>query len=513
MGMKDDLEKLKRLETEARSGGGEASVAKQHDAGKLTARDRIDHFFDKGSFVELNMFAQHQCKDFGMEKKRPLGDGVITGYGRVDGRQVFLYAQDFTTIGGTVGFSHSQKICNIISIARETGLPVVGLVDSGGARIQEGSGAFTKIFSENIDASGVIPQISAIMGNCAGGGVYSPALTDFIFMVENTSQMFITGPTVIKEVTGRDISMQELGGAKVHSRLSGVVDFIAQDDGVCLDIIKRLLSFLPSNHMESPPYKDNGDPHDRMDEDLLKILPDNPRGIYDMHKIILSIIDNGDFLEVKANYAKNMIIGIARLNGCPVGIVANQPLILAASIDCNASDKAARFIRTCDCFNIPLISLVDVPGYLPGVDEEHKGIIRHGAKMLYAWKEATVPKITCTVRKAYGGAYAAMNSRELGADMVFAWPSSEIAVMGAESAVRILYRKEIESADDKDLVMKKRVEEFRDKFVNPYYASSRQQIDIVIRPQETRPQLIRALDILKNKKSVSIAKKHGNIPL
>ncbi|MDO8491065.1 MAG: acyl-CoA carboxylase subunit beta, partial [Dehalococcoidia bacterium] len=481
--------------------------------GKLTARERIEMLFDKGAFVELDMFAQHDCHDFDMQQKRPLGDGVVGGWGKVNGRTVYAYAQDFTQLGGTVGFAHAKKVCNVIQLARETRSPIVALLDSGGARIQEGSGAYSQIFYENIVTSGVVPQISAVMGNCAGGGVYSPALTDFVFMVDKTSQMFITGPLVIKEATGEEITMQELGGAKPHSQVSGVCDFVSATDQDCIQSIRKLLGFLPSSYAEKPPSISNDDDPERRDDDLARVLPQNRRTPFDMRKVISSIVDNGDFLEVKAGFARNMLTGFARLNGQPVGIVANQPMVLAGCLETNSSDKAAKFYRTCDCYNIPIICLVDVPGYLPGVAEEHKGIIRHGAKMLYGFTEATVPKITCVVRKAYGGAYSAMGSKAMGSDMVFAWPSAEVAIMGPEAAVSVLYRKEIESAEDKAKLRREKADEYREKFTTPYYGASRQIIDIVIRPEETRPILIKALEALKGKQVAAPSRKHGNIPL
>ncbi|HEX9157390.1 MAG TPA: acyl-CoA carboxylase subunit beta, partial [Syntrophales bacterium] len=390
-GMKEKVDKFRQVEEAARAGGGKKYIEEQHRQGKLIARERIDHLLDPGTFVEVNMLAQHQCTDFGMEKNRPWGDGVITGYGKVEGRVVFLYAQDFTVMGGSVGQVHGQKIASLIRMARQASAPMVGLIDSAGGRIQEGSGAYSLIFSENVDSSGVIPQISVIMGNCAGGGVYSPALTDFIFMVEKTSQMFITGPLVIKEVTGQEVGSQELGGARVHSQVSGVADFIGQNDLDCLAKVKKLLSYLPSCYTQKAPVIPSLDDPERCEEALLDILPESPKKVYDMRRVISLIVDHAEFFEVKGGFARNMTTGFARMNGKPVGIVANNPLFLASAIDCDAADKAARFIRTCDCFNIPLISLVDVPGYLPGVKEEHKGIIRHGAKMLFAWREATVP--------------------------------------------------------------------------------------------------------------------------
>jgi acetyl-CoA carboxylase carboxyltransferase component len=511
--VRDEIEKLRQVEEAARAGGGPKYVDQQHRLGKLVARERIDHLLDRGSFVEMNMLAQHQCTDFGMEKNRPWGDGVITGYGKVDGRVVFLYAQDFTVMGGSVGQIHGQKIASLIRMARQASAPMIGLIDSAGGRIQEGSGAYSLIFAENVESSGVVPQVSVIMGNCAGGGVYSPALTDFIFMVDKTSQMFITGPLVIKEVTGQNVGSQELGGARVQSQISGVADFIGQNDLDCLAKVKKLLSYLPSHSGQKAPAIPPLDNPERCEEALADILPESPKKVYDMRRIISLIVDQGEFFEVKGGFARNLATGFARMNGKPVGIVANNPLFLASAIDCDAADKAARFIRTCDCFNIPLISLVDVPGYLPGVKEEHKGIIRHGAKMLYAWKEATVPKVTCIIRKAYGGAFAAMSNKEMGADLVLAWPTTEIAIMGAEGAVRILYRREIDAAEDKNRAREEKIQGYREKFMTPYYTAAKRQLDILIRPQETRPQIIRALEMLENKKIARTERKHGNIPL
>jgi acetyl-CoA carboxylase carboxyltransferase component len=511
--VKEEIEKLKQMEEAARAGGGKKNIDEQHRLGKLTARERIDHLMDPGTFVEVSMLAQHQCTDFGMEKNRPWGDGVITGYGKIDGRVVFLYAQDPTVMGGSVGQVHGQKIASLIRMARQASAPVVGLIDSAGGRIQEGSGAYSLIFAENVESSGIIPQISAIMGNCAGGGVYSPALTDFIFMVDKTSQMFITGPLVIKEVTGQEVGSQELGGARVHGQVSGVADFVGQNDLDCLAKVKKLLSYLPSCYTQRAPVNPSRDDPERCEEGLIEILPPSPKKVYDMRRVISLIVDHGEFFEVKGGFARNMVTGLARMNGKPVGIVANNPLFLASAIDCDAADKAARFIRTCDCYNLPLISLVDVPGYLPGVKEEHKGIIRHGAKMLYAWKEAAVPKVTCIIRKAYGGAFAAMSNKEMGADLVLAWPTTEIAIMGAEGAVRVLYRREIDAAADKERIREEKIQEYRQKFMTPYYTASKRQLDILIRPQETRPQIIRALEMLENKKVTRTERKHGNIPL
>jgi acetyl-CoA carboxylase carboxyltransferase component len=514
MGMDKEIEKLNRTEEEARLGAGTKAIERQHKAGKLTARERVDLFFDQGTFVELNMFAQHQCHEFGMQEKQPLGDAVITGYGKVHGRVVYLYAQDFTVLGGSVGAAHAEKICNLMRMARRAKAPIVGLIDSSGARIQEGMiGTYSRLFSENILTSGVVPQISAAMGYCVGGGAYSPALTDFIFMVEGTSQMFITGPGVIKTATGEEIGMQDLGGAKPHSELSGVCDIVAKNDEECLNMIKALLSFLPSSYCEKPPRVDTGDDPSRRDERLLDIVPVDPKRPYDMYDVISRIVDKGEFFEVKANFARNIITGFARLDGRAVGIVANQPLVKAGSLDCDASDKAARFYRTCDCFNVPIVTLVDVPGYLPGVQQEHQGIIRHGAKMLYGFKEATVPKISCVIRKAYGGSYFAMGSKTMGADIALSWPSAEIAVMGAEGAVGVLYKKELEQAKDKEQFRQQKMEEYRSTFSTPYFSATKQVVDIIIRPQETRLHLIKALELLENKMEQIPERKHGNIPL
>jgi len=514
MGMEKELEKLSRTEEETRLGAGKKAIERQHNQGKLTARERVDLFFDKGTFVELNMFAQHQCHEFGMQEKRPLGDAVVTGYGKVHGRVVYLYAQDFTVLGGSVGAAHAEKICNLMRMARRAQAPIVGLIDSSGARIQEGMiGTYSRLFSENILTSGVVPQISAAMGYCAGGGAYSPALTDFIFMVEGTSQMFITGPGVIKAATGEEISMQDLGGAKPHSELSGVCDMVAKNDEECLTMIKALLSFLPASYCEKPPSVDTGDDPNRRDETLVDIVPTDPKRPYDMYEVISRIVDKGEFFDVKANFARNMITGFARLDGRAVGIVANQPLVMAGSLDCDASDKAARFYRTCDCFNVPIVTFIDVPGYLPGVKQEHQGIIRHGAKMLYGFREATVPKISCVIRKAYGGSYFAMGSKTMGADIVLSWPSAEIAVMGAEGAVGVLYKKELDQAEDKEQFRQQKMEEYCTTFSTPYFSATKQVVDIIIRPQETRPHLIKALELLENKSEEIPARKHGNIPL
>jgi acetyl-CoA carboxylase carboxyltransferase component len=511
--MREELEKLKEMRKKALMPGGEGGVKKQHAQGKLTVRERIDLLFDKNTFVELNMFAQHKCYDFNMEKNRPLGDAMVTGYGKINGRVVYLYAQDFTVLGGSVGFTGVAKIVNMMRIAQLAKGPVIGLIDTAGGRLQEGSGSFSQQMTETIKASGVVPQISAIMGSCAGAGVYIPALTDFIIMVEGISQMFITGPLTIKEATGEEISIEDLGGVKPHSEVSGVCDLVAKDEKECLQVIKKLLNFLPSSYLEKPQWLNTGDDPSRSNESLNDILPENPKRAFDMHNIISKVVDNGDFFEIKSRFARSMITGFARLGGYSVGIVANNPMFNAGAIDCDASVKAARFFRTCDCFNIPIITFVDVPGYMPGVKEEYKGIIRHGAKMLFGYVEATVPKITCIVRKAYGGAYHSMGSRALEADIVLAWPSSEIAVMGAEGAVNVLYRKEIEAVQDKEVYRKQKIEEYKEIFSTPYYAASKLLTDIVIKPQETRPELIHALEVLNNKEIEPHRKKHGNIPL
>jgi acetyl-CoA carboxylase carboxyltransferase component len=506
------LKEFIELEQQIKLGGSEKAIEKQHAQGKLSAYERIIGLFDEGTFIELDMFAQHQCHDFGMEEKRPYRDAVITGFGKVNGKKVFAYAQDMTTIGGSVGFTHAQKVVCLKRMAVETKAPVVALLDSGGGRIQEGSGAYSQIFYVDIVTSGIVPQISAVMGNCAGGGVYSPALTDFVFMVEGTSQMFIAGPRVIKEATGEEISMQELGGAKPHSEISGLCDFVAKDDQGCLESVRELLGYLPSSYLEKPEWVQTGDDPGRGDESLIDIIPDNPKTAFDMRKIILKIVDNGEFFEIKRSFAKNILTGFARIGGYSVGIVANQPMVYAGCIDCDASDKAARFYRTCDCFNIPIVTIADVPGYLPGVKEEYKGIIRHGAKMLYGYTEATVPKISLVVRKAYGGAFAAMGSKGMGADVVLAWPTTEMAIMGPEAAASVLYRREIEQAADKEEFIKQKVREYREKFSTPYFYASRQQIDLIIRPQETRPYLTKMLEMLGDKHEVREGKKHGNTP-
>ena len=496
--------------------GGDDKIAKQHKAGKLTARERIDLLMDPGSFIELDAFVKHRCNEFGMESVDAPAEGVVTGYGTVDGRLVYVYAQDFTVIGGSLGEMHAKKICKVLDLALKMGAPTVGINDSGGARIQEGVDALSgygNIFYRNTIASGVVPQISVIMGPCAGGAVYSPALTDFTFMVDKTSQMFITGPQVIKAVTGEEVSPEELGGAMTHNRTSGVAHFISSDEKACIEDIKRLLSFLPSNNMETAPIFETDDDINRIEEQLNEIVPDNPNKPYNMKDIIRAIVDNGDFMEVQEYYAQNIITAYARINGASIGIIANQPKVLAGCLDINASDKAGRFIRTCDAFNIPILNLVDVPGFLPGTNQEYGGIIRHGAKMLYAYSEATVPKVTLIVRKAYGGAYLAMCSKDLGADMVFAWPTAEIAVMGPEGAANIIFKKDIEGAEDPVQTRAEKIQEYKDKFATPYIAAKRGYVDSVIEPSESRPRLANAFEMLASKRENRPAKKHGNLPV
>lgn len=491
-----------------RLGGGQARIDKQHEKGKLTARERLELLFDDGSFVELDMFMKHRCTNFGMGKKEMPADGIVTGYGTVDGRLIYAYAQDFTVSGGSLGEKHAHKIWKVQDLALKMGAPCIGINDSGGARIQEAVDAlsgFGGIFYRNTASSGVIPQISVIMGPCAGGAVYSPAITDFIFMVKNTSQMFITGPAVIKSVTAEEVTAEELGGAVAQNQKSGVAHFACENEEECIAKIRELLSYLPSNNMEDAPAVEPTDDPNRQDEALNSIIPDNPNMPYNMKDVIASIVDDGQFFEVQELYAQNVIIGYARLDGRSVGIVANQPNNMAGCLDVDASDKAARFVRFCDAFNIPLLTLVDVPGFLPGVDQEHNGIIRHGAKMLYAYSEATVPKVTVITRKAYGGSYIAMCCRELGADQVMAWPTAEIAVMGPAGAANIIFRKD----PDKEA----KTQEYIDDFATPYVAAERGYVDMVIEPKETRPLVITAFNALASKREIGPAKKHGNIPL
>ncbi len=516
MSTEESIEKLRDLRERALAPDNKRATERQHDAGKLTARERIEVLLDEGSFQEIDPFVQHRATGFGIEEKQPLGDAVVTGWGTIDERNVFIYAEDFTRFGGSLGEAVADKICKILDLAMDTGTPVVGLKDSGGARIQEGVVAlhgYGRIFERNVRASGVIPQISVIMGPCAGGAVYSPALTDFIYQVEGTSHMFITGPDVIKTVTGEDVTMEELGGAHAHSSISGVTHFVAEDDRAALEEIRYLMSFLPQNNMEVPPFFTPVDSADRMDESLTTVVPDSPNQPYDVVDVIESIVDDGEFYEVHAHWAGNIVIGFARLDGYTVGIVANQPMVLAGTLEINASIKAARFVRFCDAFNIPLITLVDVPGFLPGVDQEHDGIIRHGAKLLYAYSEATVPRVTVIMRKAYGGAFLVMNSRAIRADLVLAWPTAQIAVMGAQGAVNVIHRREIAASDDPEAERAQLVADYEEKFNNPYVAAKNGLVDNVIEPRETRPRLIRALTMLRDKRESLPAKKHGNIPL
>ena len=512
----DKIKELKERETKLLEMGGPKLVAKHKEKGRLTARERLNHLFDNGTFRELDMFVTHRCVNFGMQQVDIPSDGVVTGHGLVDGRPVFAFAQDFTSRAGSLGEMHAQKICKAMDLALKAGVPFIGLNDSGGARIQEGVDALSgygNIFYRNSVASGVIPQISAIMGPTAGGAVYSPAMTDFIFMVKNSSYMFITGPEVIKAVTGEEITFEDLGGAMAHNEKSGVAQFACENDRDTLDQIKKLLGYLPANNMEDPPRIETGDDPRRTDAALDGIIPDNPNQSYDMRSVITSIVDNGEILEPHAHFAGNIIVCFARLNGRTVGIIANQPAVLAGCLDIDASDKATRFIRFCDSFNIPLLTIADVPGYLPGSQQEWGGIIRHGAKLLWCYSEATVPKLLLITRKDYGGAYIAMSSRHLGADMALAWPTAEIAVMGAEGAANVIHRKEIQAADNPKAKRQEKIKEYQALFSNPYCAAGRGYIDAVIRPSETRPRLIDALDIMCSKRELRPPKKHGNIPM
>lgn len=510
------IEALYAKKEAIKMGGGEKQIEKQHAAGKKTARERIQALLDENSFIELDAFVEHRCYNFGMESKKAPGEGVVTGYGTIDGRLVYVFAQDFTVIGGTLGEMHAAKICKIQEMAMKMGAPIIGINDSGGARIQEGVDAlagYGRIFYNNTKASGLVPQISVILGPCAGGAVYSPALTDFIFMVENTSQMFITGPQVIKTVTGEDVSAEKLGGAMTHNSISGVAHFVHEEEEACLAAIRELMGYLPANNLEEAPLRETEDSINRCIAELNDIIPENPNKPYDMKDIINRIADNGSFYEVQPFFAQNIITGFIRLAGKSVGVIANQPKVLAGCLDINASDKASRFIRTCDAFNIPILNLIDVPGFLPGADQEYGGIIRHGAKMLYAYSEATVAKVSLIVRKAYGGSYLAMCSKDMGADMVLAWPTAEIAVMGPSGAANIIFRKEIESAEDPITKRQEKIQEYTDTVANPYVAASRGFIDDVIEPAITRPRLINAFDMLSTKREKSPSKKHGNIPL
>ena len=512
----DQTAELRDKQEQARLAGGEAAIKRQHDRGKLTARERIEKLLDRGSFVETDMLVRHRSHGFGIEEKRPYSDAVVTGWGTVDGRKVFVFAQDFTVFGGSLGEVMGEKVCKIMDLALATGAPVIGLNDSGGARIQEGAASlagYGYIFDRNVRSSGVIPQISAIMGPCAGGAVYSPAMTDFTYMVDQTSHMFITGPDVIKTVTGEEVSQEELGGALSHASKSGVAHFVASDDEDCLQQIRYLLSFLPSNNFESPPYFPPEDDPERSCDKVAGIIPDSPNKPYDMHEVIADVFDDGEFYEVHSQWAQNILIGFARLGGHPVGIVANQPQVLAGTLDITSSTKGGRFVRFCDAFNIPLVAFVDVPGFLPGTEQEYGGIIRHGSKLLYAFSEATVPRMTVITRKAYGGAYVVMNSKHIRADVSFAWPSAQIAVMGAEGAVSIIHRRKIADADDPDAQRKELIEDYTERFSNPYIAAERGYVDAVIEPELTRKRLVQSLEMLRSKRENIPQRKHGNIPL
>jgi acetyl-CoA/propionyl-CoA carboxylase carboxyl transferase subunit len=516
MTMEDKIEELRELREEALKGGGEDRIESQHEKGKMTARERIDYFLDDGTFNEFDQLRTHRSHNFGMEEKQVKGDGVVTGYGEVNGRKVFVFAHDFTVFGGSLGEVFAEKVCKVMDKAMEVGAPVVGLNDSAGARIQEGVSSlagYAEIFRRNTEASGVIPQISAIMGPCAGGAVYSPAITDFIFMVQDTSHMFITGPDVIETVTGEQVSFEELGGAKTHESTSGVAHFAEQDEKEALDDIRRLLSYVPQNNVEDPPRVEPWDDPERKDEELTSIVPDQPKKPYDMTRVIDGVVDEDSFFEVQEGYAKNIVVGFARLDGRSVGVVANQPRVNAGTLDIKSSEKGARFVRFCDSFNVPILTFVDVPGFMPGTDQEHGGIIRHGAKLLYAYSEATVPLMTVITRKAYGGAYDVMASKHIGADMNYAWPTAEIAVMGPKGAVNILYDDELEEAEDTEARRQELIDEYRDEFANPYTAADRGFVDDVIEPPETRPRLIDDMEMLASKRDEQPDKKHGNIPL
>ena len=516
MSIEEKLDNLSKLREQARQGGGPKRIEAQHAKGKLTARERIDLLFDPGTFEELDPFVLHRCTEFGLADQRLPGDAVVTGYGMVNDRLTFVYAQDFTVIGGTLSLVVSEKICKVMDMAARIGAPCIGLLDSGGARIQEGVDSlkgYGEIFSRNTLYSGVVPQISVVMGPTAGGAVYSPAITDFIFMVKGTGQMYITGPDVIKTVSGEEIAHEDLGGAMIHARKSGNCHFVADSDQEVLQMVRRLLTFLPQSNAEEPPLVETGDDPQRRDEELLQTVPVQPNKVYNMRDVIDRVVDNGDFMEVHHHFAPNLIVGFARLDGQTVGIVAQQPMHLAGVIDINASDKGARFVRFCDCFNIPLVTFVDVPGYMPGTDQEFGGIIRHGAKFLFAYAEATVPKVSVITRKAYGGAYVVMSSRGLRGDINYAWPTAEIAVMGPEGAVNIVFRGELANSDNPEETRQKLIADYRDKFANPYVAASKGYVDDVIDPRDTRPKLIKALEMLQNKVETLPAKKHGNIPL
>ena len=515
MNAKEKIKHLEKLEKQALFGGGEKRIKAQHDKGKLTARERIDLLIDKGTFRETDKFVTHRCTDFGMIDKKVLGDGVVTGYGRINGQRVCIFVEDFTVFGGSLSKAYAEKICKLQDLALKMGCPIIGIKDSGGARIQEGVDSlagYTDVFLRNVLSSGVVPQISAVMGPCAGGAVYSPAMTDFVIMVSG-SFMFLTGPDVVKAATHEEVTFDELGGAMIHNEKSGVAHFSTESEISGIELIKKLLSYIPQNNLEDSPFVESNDDVNRMDKELDMIIPDYTNKPYNMLEVIKKVIDIGSFLEVHEHYAKNIIVGFARLNGSSVGIVGNQPAVLAGVLDIDSSMKGARFIRFCDCFNIPIITFVDVPGFLPGTSQEWGGVIKNGAKLLYAYCEATVPRITIITRKAYGGAYCVMSSKHTRADINFAWPSAEIAVMGPKGAVRILYRKEIKEAKDPDALSKKLVNDYTEKFANPFFTASKGYVDAIIRPSETRPRIIEALEMIENKRDINPAKKHGNIPL
>jgi acetyl-CoA/propionyl-CoA carboxylase carboxyl transferase subunit len=514
--MDDRIDELRDLRAEAREGGGEERVQRQHDRGKLTARERLDYFLDNGSFTEFDQFRAHRSQNFDMDEREFLGDGVVTGYGTVDGRTVFVFAHDFTVFGGSLGEVFAEKVTKVMDRAIETGAPVVGLNDSAGARIQEGIDSlagYAEIFHRNQQASGVIPQISVVMGPCAGGAVYSPAITDFVMMVEETSHMFITGPDVVETVTGESVGFDELGGAATHASESGVAQFTAADEQSALDDVRRLLSYLPQNNVEDPPRVDPWDDPERRDDDLADVVPDRPRKPYDMTAVVERVADEGSFFEVATAFARNLVVGFARLDGHAVGVVANQPRVNAGTLDIESSTKGARFVRFCDAFNIPILTFVDVPGFMPGTDQEHRGIIRHGAKLLYAFSEATVPLLTVITRKAYGGAYDVMASKHIGADVNYAWPTAEIAVMGPRGAVNVLHSDELDAATDPEERRDELIEEYRNQFANPYTAADRGYVDDVLEPRDTRPRLVSDLEMLRSKRKTNPDRKHGNIPL
>ncbi len=516
MAVDERVEELRRRKAAAQEGGGAERIAQQRAKGKLTARERIEVLLDPGTFVETDMFVEHRASDFGMDKRRIPGDGVVTGYGNVDGRTVFVFSQDFTVFGGSLGETHANKIVKIMDMAMKVGAPVIGLNDSGGARIQEGVislGGYAEIFFRNVLASGVVPQISAILGPCAGGAVYSPAMTDFTVMAKGSSYMFITGPEVIKTVTGEDVTFEQLGSAMTHNEKSGVAHFAADDEKAALRLVRKLLSYIPSNNVEDPPILMSDDPADRQDAELASVVPREPDKPYDMRDVITRVVDRGSWFEVQEHWAQNIVVGFARLSGRPVGVVGNQPKVLAGTLDINSSTKGARFVRFCDCFNVPLLTFVDVPGFLPGTAQEYGGIIRNGAKLLFAYSEATVPKVTVITRKAYGGAYDVMCSKHIRGDMNFAWPSAELAVMGPEGAVQIIFRKEIDAAPDPKARETELVKEYREKFANPYIAAQMGYLDDIIEPPDTRLRVVSAFGMLRTKRETRPPKKHGNIPL